>query len=166
MGQFTLSSEHIWSTFPMTISFTTQKRLDWSPNVYNSSANIATSHHRSEFKCWFKFKFCLIFKFCLKFHIKVRIALLNLTSFHSCSNWRQRPLYKSLKFKVYNLHSTFEVHIFILLVFRDGLTALLLVSLGGISTFFFFLLIFTLGGGCRGADGELALASWQGSKPS
>jgi len=42
MGQFTLASEHIWSTFPMTISFTMQKRSDWSPNVYNSSANCAT----------------------------------------------------------------------------------------------------------------------------
>ena len=71
-----------------------------------------------------------------------------------------QPYYKSLKFKVYNLHSTFKVHIFaLLLVFRDGLTALLLVSLGGISTFVFFLLIFTSGGGCRGADGELALTS-------
>ena len=113
MGLFTLAWELIWSTFLMTTSFTTQKRSDWSPNVYNSSANFATSHHRAmDFKCWFKFKVCLKFKFCLsfvfylKFHIKLQIELLHLTSFHSSSNWRQNPYYKSLKFKVYDLHSS------------------------------------------------------------
>ena len=102
MGLFTLAWELIWSTFLMTTSFTTQKRLDWSPNVYNSSANCAT-HTTGEWtsSVGSNSKFASVVQI-----QSLQIELLHLTNFHSTSNWRQNPYYKSLKFKVYDLHSS------------------------------------------------------------
>ena len=110
-----------------------------------------------DFKCWFKFKVCLKFKICLsfvfhlKFHIKLQIELLHLTSFHSSSNWRQNPYYKSLKFKVYDLHSSSNSNLCLAPCVLGWVNLLLLVSLAGIfcafESFVLLLLIFTSGGG-------------------